>query len=298
MASVCVLENDSEGPTKDSTSDEDTEDASEPEVIATELEGSGKKNTFAEKLMQLQSQIKELEDGSDPEYCRRVKEMKEMYEKRLFVAEVFKQYELDAAKEDYDKEKALATQQFELKGMELKECLLNDLQDKKRAYDNYRHSMDLSSGTIDSFEPKNMVTRKLRRRHYEPMPTVEKRRKVAPLSSLVYSLEENDVDEDIRMIFKGRVATPAKNPPPAVASDGGTLFNVRVEDGKLFYENKWFHKGQQVFVESKEHGQESGVVTSISQSEIWVKRSPDNSKLRIYLSHLTRGKYILKRRSS
>ena len=74
--------------------------------------------------------------------------MKEMYEKRLFVAEVFKQYELDAAKEDYDKEKALATQQFELKGMELKECLLNDLQDKKRAYDNYRHSMDLSSGSM------------------------------------------------------------------------------------------------------------------------------------------------------
>lgn len=42
----------------------------------------------------------------------------------------------------------------------------------------------------------------------------------------------------------------------------------------------------------------SGVITSISQSEIWVKRSPDNSKLRIYLSHLTRGKYILKRRTA
>ena len=42
----------------------------------------------------------------------------------------------------------------------------------------------------------------------------------------------------------------------APASDAGTLVNVRVEDGKLFYENKWFHKGQQVFVESKEHGQE------------------------------------------
>lgn len=55
---------------------------------------------------------------------------------------------------------------------------------------------------IDSFEPKNMVTRKLRRRHYEPMPTVEKRRKVVPLSSLVYMLEENDVEEDIKMIFK------------------------------------------------------------------------------------------------
>lgn len=39
-------------------------------------------------------------------------------------------------------------------------------------------------------------------------------------------------------------------------SDGGTLFDVRVEEGKLYYEGKWFHKGQQVYVESREHGQE------------------------------------------
>ena len=58
------------------------------------------------------------------------------------------------------------------------------------------------SPAVDSFEPKNMVTRKLRRRHYDPMPTSEKRRKVAPISSLVYVLEDNDVEEDIKMIFK------------------------------------------------------------------------------------------------
>ena len=34
------------------------------------------------------------------------------------------------------------------------------------------------------------------------MPTSEKRRKVAPISSLVYVLEDNDVEEDIKMIFK------------------------------------------------------------------------------------------------
>lgn len=42
----------------------------------------------------------------------------------------------------------------------------------------------------------------------------------------------------------------------AASSDSGTLFDVRVEEGKLHYEGKWFHKGQQVYVESKEHGQE------------------------------------------
>ncbi len=177
-------------------------------------------SSLVEKVMQLRLRIKHLEGGSDPEYLRRVKELRDMYERRVFVAEVFKQYELDEANEEYEREKTLAVQKFEVKGLELKECLLNDLQDKKRAYDSYRHSMDLASGgswmtntilsftflllfpAIDSFEPKNMVTRKLRRRHYDPLPTVEKRRRAAPLSSLVYILDESEMDEDIRMIFK------------------------------------------------------------------------------------------------
>lgn len=50
-------------------------------------------------------------------------------------------------------------------------------------------------------------------------------------------------------------------------NDGGSVCEVRVEDGKLLYENKWFHKGQQVFVESKEHGQER-YVHSITRS-VW-----------------------------
>ena len=75
-----------------------------------------------------------------------MKELRETYEKRVFVADVFKQYELEEANEEYEREKTLAMQQFEAKGLELKECLLNDLQDKKKAYDSYRHSMDLGSG--------------------------------------------------------------------------------------------------------------------------------------------------------
>ena len=58
------------------------------------------------------------------------------------------------------------------------------------------------SMSVDSFEPKTMVTRKLRRRHYEPLPMPEKRRKLAPLSSLVYVLDEHEVDDDLKVIFK------------------------------------------------------------------------------------------------
>ena len=55
---------------------------------------------------------------------------------------------------------------------------------------------------VDSFEPKSMVTRKLRRRNYEPLPTVEKKRKVAPLSSLNYMLDECEMDDDLKAISK------------------------------------------------------------------------------------------------
>ena len=64
------------------------------------------------------------------------------------------------------------------------------------------------SMSVDSFEPKTMVTRKLRRRHYEPLPMPEKRRKLAPLSSLVYVLDEHEVDDDLKVIFKVKKSSP------------------------------------------------------------------------------------------
>lgn len=44
--------------------------------------------------------------------------------------------------------------------------------------------------------------------------------------------------------------------PVATSGAGGLIYEAKIEDGKLFYENRWFHKGQHIFLESKEHGQE------------------------------------------
>lgn len=44
--------------------------------------------------------------------------------------------------------------------------------------------------------------------------------------------------------------------PVAMSGGGGVIYEAKIEDGKLFYENRWFHKGQHIFIESKEHGQE------------------------------------------
>ena len=61
----------------------------------------------------------------------------------------------------------------------------------------------MSVGAVDSIESKTMVTRKLRRRqHCDPTPSSEKRRKAATLSSLVYVLEDSEVEDDIKLICK------------------------------------------------------------------------------------------------
>lgn len=257
--------------------------------------------SLQEKLSLLCAQLRAVEEGTDSEYLSRIQELKRQRDHRLFVAETFRDYELAMARDEFAHEKESAMLQYEAKKTELKECLLHDLQDKKRAYDNYRNTVELGT-SVDSIESKTMVTRKLRRRqHCDPTPSSEKRRKAATLSSLVYVLDDSEVEDDVKIICKGRVPVSVKkNPPPVPVGGGesGVIYEARIEEGRLCYESKWFHKGQHVFVVSKEHGQESGIVTSISQSEIWVKRLPDNSKLRIYLTQLTRGKYVLKRRSA
>jgi Sin3 histone deacetylase corepressor complex component SDS3 len=180
----------------------DTEDASEPDTVRMEEE-EAKSSSFEEKLAALHAQLKQVEDGTDLDFLQEVARIKEERDKRLFVAESFRVYETQCVKEEFEREKTQAETEFEVKKVELKECLMHDQQDKKRAYENYRHTAELSTGGgLDSFEPKTMVTRKLRRRHYEPLPMPEKRRKLAPLSSLVYVLDEHEVDDDLKVIFK------------------------------------------------------------------------------------------------
>ncbi len=43
---------------------------------------------------------------------------------------------------------------------------------------------------------------------------------------------------------------------PVAGGEGGVVYEARIEDGRLFYEGKWFHKGQHIFIVSKEHGEE------------------------------------------
>lgn len=93
------------------------------------------------------------------------------------------------------------------------------------------------------------------------------------------------------------------------------LIETRIEDGKLVYEKRWFHRGQSVFVEGRDLPKFPANISAIGNDvvsiflcffsygilinflQIWVKKS-DGSKVRIYVSNLARGKISIKRRAS
>ncbi|MBZ3890678.1 Sin3 histone deacetylase corepressor complex component SDS3 [Sciurus carolinensis] len=173
---------------------------------------------------------------------------------------------------NYIKEKKAAVKEFEDKKVELKENLIAELEEKKKMIENEKLTMEL---TGDSMEVKPIMTRKLRRRPNDPVPIPDKRRKPAPASP---SSPEH------------LPATPAESP--------AQRFEARIEDGKLYYDKRWYHKSQAIYLESKDNQKLSCVISSVGANEIWVRKTSDSTKMRIYLGQLQRGLFVIRRRSA
>ncbi|KAK2171142.1 hypothetical protein NP493_1099g00024 [Ridgeia piscesae] len=283
---------------KRQASDEDTEDASETDMAKREEEFTEiKEQMYQDKLAQLKKQLQQLKDSTLPDYMKKLKKIEQHYKERVWVNEVWYNYVVELIEEDYIKEKKRSVETFEEKKIELNENLIMELEDKKKQIENERHTIEL---TGDSMEVKPATTRKLRRRPNDPMPIPEKRRKTSP-TQLNYFLPEDDILEDLRIINKvsGKPInrkTVVSTLPPASSSEN--VYEARIDDGRLYFDKRWFHRGQGVFVESKELGKVAAVISAVGTMEVWLRKTTDNGKLRIYVTQLQKGKYTLKRRAT
>ncbi|KAK3595712.1 hypothetical protein CHS0354_025334 [Potamilus streckersoni] len=275
-------------------SDEDTEDASETDAAKQETQYTEiKEQMYQDKLAHLKKQLQQLEDGTLPEYIKRNKKIEQQHKERQRLNEIWMEYEMAIIEREYIKEKKQSVIEFEERKVELREILIYDLEDKRRNIDIERNTMEL---TGDSMEVKPASTRKLRRRPNDPIPIPEKRRKLTP-AQINFALDEEDIFYDLRIINKvsGKPVNRKPLPPPSPIEG---LADVKIDDGRLYYDKRWFHRNQPVFVESRDNGKFSGVITAIGTNEIWIRKTSDNSKMRVYLSQLQKGKFMLRRRQS
>ncbi|KFW01223.1 Sin3 histone deacetylase corepressor complex component SDS3, partial [Eurypyga helias] len=281
----------------------DTEDASETDLAKHEEEDfvEMKEQMYQDKLASLKRQLQQLQEGTLQEYQKRMKKLDQQYKERIRNA--------DQVEKNYVKEKKAAAKEFEDKKIELKENLIAELEEKKKMIENEKLTMEL---TGDSMEVKPIMTRKLRRRPNDPVPIPDKRRKPAPdillqshRRALNYLLTDEQIMEDLRTLNKVRIsllfsASPSspEHLPATPAESPAQRFEARIEDGKLYYDKRWYHKSQAIYLESKENTKISCVISSVGANEIWVRKTSDSTKMRIYLGQLQRGVFVIRRRSA
>uniref|UniRef100_A0A182Q7Q6 Sin3 histone deacetylase corepressor complex component SDS3 n=1 Tax=Anopheles farauti TaxID=69004 RepID=A0A182Q7Q6_9DIPT len=107
------------------------------------------------------------------------------------------------------------------------------------------------------------------------------------------------------------ISDPYANNTSGNASQGGnssgtghgqhspqTIADTRIEDGKLWYERRWFHRGQPVHVEGRDLQRFAANISAVGVEAICVKKTHDGQKMRIFLTHLRRGKISIKRRAN
>ncbi|KAK6190953.1 hypothetical protein SNE40_002711 [Patella caerulea] len=275
-------------------SDEDTEDASETEdkqetnFQRTEI----KEQMYQDKLAQLKKQLQLLAEGKLPEYTKRIKKVEQQYAERLALSEIWRDLQLKMVEREFIKEKEYVQKEFEDKKIDLKENLISELEEKKRSVEGEKAILDLNGDFIDM---KPVMTRKLRRRPNEPIPLPEKRRKPTP-AQLNIILSDDDIMHDIQYLNK--ISGKPIKKSMLSSSPMDNINDVRIEDGKLYYDKRWFQRNHPVFVESKDAPKTHGIITGIGTQEIWIRKTSDNSKLRIYLTQLQKGKYVLRRRAT
>ena len=267
-----------------------------------------KEQMYQDKLSHLKKQLQQLSDGTHPEWLKRIKKLDTGLKERMFINTVIKDLELEMAEQDFLSEKKNVVKEFEEKKVYLKEQLLSELEEKQKQIEIERTSMEL---TGDSLELKPVTTRKLRRRANDGLGNSlcgngykEKRRKQAP-PTLKHLLDDKDIDDDLKIINKTLSFNAGKSVKQEMETGASVSLrsstptfarDARIEDGKLFYEKRWFRRGQTVWVEGKD-GSYGATISAIGSEAIWVRKSEDSSKVSIYLSQLNKGKFILKRRA-
>lgn len=283
---------------EDRDSDEDTEDASETDMVKHEEQYTEiKEQMYRAKLATLKKQLAQLKEDSHPEYLKKLKRIEQVYHERRFMNDVFQTHEVERVEREYIQEKKAAVREFEEKKIDLRESLIMELEEKRRMVEAERSTIEL---TGDSMEVKSVTTRKLRRRPNDPLPMPEKRRKTSP-TQLNFLLDETDIIDDLKTLNKGKLPSMSKRLDCEGYGNGdhsSHIFDAKIEDGKLFYERKWYQRGQSVCVESKDMGRFYGVISTVGTSEFWMKKSHDGSKIKIHLSQLLKGKIILRRKSA
>uniref|UniRef100_A0A671NN35 Breast cancer metastasis-suppressor 1-like protein-A n=1 Tax=Sinocyclocheilus anshuiensis TaxID=1608454 RepID=A0A671NN35_9TELE len=240
-----------------------------------------KDQLYKERLSQVDLKLQEVTAGSAAEYLEPLATLQENMQIRTKVAGIYRELCLESVRNKYDCEMQAASQHWESEKLLLFDTVQSELEEKIRRLEEDRHSIDITSELWND----GLQSRKNKKK--DPL--------TVPRPYIVYMLQDLDILEDWTAIRKAMASVgPRRVKVDAPLKPERHHHVARSEDGRLFYDNKWYSRGQAICINRKDEYPTSATITTINHDEVWYKRL-DGSKSKLYISQLQKGKYTIKR---
>ncbi|XP_034084320.1 breast cancer metastasis-suppressor 1-like protein-A isoform X1 [Gymnodraco acuticeps] len=249
-----------------------------------------KEQLYKERLSQVDIKLQEVMAGCAQEYLEPLANLQENMQIRTKVAGIYRELCLDSVKNKYECEIQAACQHWESEKLLLFDTVQSELEEKIRRLEEDRHSIDITSELWND----GLHSRKNKKK--DPFCPVKKKKPVVVSGPyIVYMLQDLDILEDWTAIRKAMASLGphrVKVDVPAVKPDRHHHV-ARFEEGRLFYDNQWYCRGQAICINRKDEYPASAIITTINNDEVWFKRL-DGTKSKLYISQLQKGKYTIK----
>ncbi|XP_077568277.1 breast cancer metastasis-suppressor 1-like protein-A [Stigmatopora nigra] len=242
---------------------------------------------YKERLSQVDVKLQEVMAGCAQEYLEPLANLQENMQIRTKVAGIYKDLCLESVKNKYNCEIQAACQHWESEKLLLFDTVQSELEEKIRRLEEDRHSIDITSELWND----GLHSRKNKKKDTF-CPIKKKKPVVVSGPYIVYMLQDLDILEDWTAIRKAMASLG----PHRGKADAKTERHHHVahsEDGKLFYDNQWYCRGQTICINRKDEFPTSAIITTINHDEVWFKRL-DGTKSKLYISQLQKGKYTIK----
>ncbi|XP_065113461.1 breast cancer metastasis-suppressor 1-like protein-A isoform X1 [Paramisgurnus dabryanus] len=248
-----------------------------------------KDQLYKERLTQMDLKLQEVIAGSAPEYLEPLATLQENMQIRTKVAGIYRELCLDSVRNKYDCEMQAASQHWESEKLLLFDTVQSELEEKIRRLEEDRHSIDITSELWND----GMQAKKNKKK--DPLSPGKKKKPVVVSGPyIVYMLQDLDILEDWTAIRKAMASMGPHRVKVDVPLKSERHHHVaRSEDGRLFYDNKWYSRGQAICINKKDEYPSSAIITTVNHDEVWFKRL-DGSKSKLYISQLQKGKYTIK----
>ncbi|KAJ4928693.1 hypothetical protein JOQ06_004319 [Pogonophryne albipinna] len=236
-----------------------------------------KEQLYKERLSQVDIKLQEVMAGCAQEYLEPLANLQENMQIRTKVAGIYRELCLDTVKNKYECEIQAACQHWESEKLLLFDTVQSELEEKIRRLEEDRHSIDITSALWND----GLHSRKNKKK--DPFCPVKKKK------------PDLDILEDWTAIRKAMASLGphrVKVDVPAVKPDRHHHV-ARFEEGRLFYDNQWYCRGQAICINRKDEYPASAIITTINNDEVWFKRL-DGTKSKLYISQLQKGKYTIK----